>query len=333
MAQLSLSARPKTLDELVGQEKLVKRIRRGIKNSGVPKGWLFYGEKGSGKTTIARILALSLQCTHQERFGQPCKICRKQRSQFPIYSLNCARNRKVEDIEKFVEQADYELLGKGKRKVFILDEVQELSRKAQRVLLDQTEADDNSAVWIMTTTEPHSINSALRSRLKVRGLRPFDRDATFALVSKLLKRIGSELDPDPLTESLVEKNITSGRLIAHATEAYVEGDSPDDAAEVDVVTAVSTKAICRAVVKGNWEDARLLVHAVDYMEVRAVRSGVIGYLLAILLDSPDLDERTKAVSDAIKRLAYVSSAEENNQKGALAAELFTLCSVFSEYTH
>lgn len=328
--QLSLSARPRTLDDLVGQSKLVKRIRNGIKKSGVPKGWLFWGQKGSGKTTIARILALSVQCSHQDKFGRPCVKCRKKKRQLPIFQLNCARNRTVESMEAFVDRADYEITGQGKRKVFILDEVQELSKKAQRILLDQTEDPSNNAVWILTTTEPDKINSALRSRLKVRALKSFDRDDTLELVTRLLSKRDSELDPEALADALVEKGVTSGRLIAHAVESYYEGDSAEDAAEVDAETDVNTKTLWRAVIKGDWEATGVILKNSNASDVRPLRYAMINHLRVVLLESVEFDDRSKSVAEAIKRLAYVGAVDDTTQMGALAAELFGLCEVFSE---
>ncbi len=328
--QLSLSSRPKTLDDLVGQKEIVDRIRRGVKRNGPPKGYMFWGERGAGKTSIARILALAFQCKHQTKFGVPCKECRRKKKSYPIYYLNCARNRKVEDMETFVDRADFFLTGTGRRKVFILDEVQELSRKAQRILLDQTEETGNNAIWILTTTEPHLVNEALRSRLKMYGMRTPTRDDIVEYVTKLLKKLDSELSPDDLADALVENGITSFRLIAHAIDSYYEGATAEQAAEVESSASISVKALRRAIIKGDWSDSANILKKSSKSEVRSLRTALIAYLRVYLLDNAELDERGTSIAEAIKRLAYVGHTEDINQFGVLTAEIYTLCGLFSE---
>jgi DNA polymerase III gamma/tau subunit len=328
--QSSLAARPKSLDDLIGQEEIVKRIRRGVKKTGPPKGYLFTGEKGSGKSSISGIIALALQCKHQKVFGIPCRECRVNRDKYPIYKLNCARNRNVADLEKFVDRADYFLTGTGRRKVFILEEIQELSKTAQRVLLDQTESVNNNAIWIANTTDPDSVNEALRSRFKMYGMRSPERDDLVLYITKILKKLESELAPDDLADALVENGITSFRLVAHAIDSYVEGATAEQAAEVDASTKTNVKALRRAVVKGEWSDVAAILKKSSKSEVRSLRLGLLGYLRLYLLDNAAIDERGNAIAQAMVRLSYVGRTEDQNQLSALVAELYTLCGIFSE---
>ena len=116
MRQFSL-IRPKALSSMVGQEKLAHHIR-GHKKKGLPKAWLFAGARGLGKTSIARILALALQCTHQKKFGEPCKECWKRYRTFPIFELNASDKTGVDELRLFVSDSEYiNILGPGTRKV------------------------------------------------------------------------------------------------------------------------------------------------------------------------------------------------------------------------
>src|ERR1700753_2162884 len=130
--QFSLQ-RPKRLSDMVGQEKLAHHIRSHYKK-GLPKAWLFFGSRGLGKTSIARVLALSLQCKHQKKFGEPCDICWKRYKSYPIYELNASDKTGVDDLRSFVEGSDYEVLGRGRR-VYILDEAHQISKAGQNLLL------------------------------------------------------------------------------------------------------------------------------------------------------------------------------------------------------
>ena len=104
---LSLSARPQTLDELVGARNLVKMIRGHMTSGRVPAAWMFVGGSGAGKTTTARIVALSLQCTHQDIFGNPCADCQSHRSSFDITEINAAEASGVEETEQVIAGAFY----------------------------------------------------------------------------------------------------------------------------------------------------------------------------------------------------------------------------------
>lgn len=330
MNQSSISGRPRTLDALVGQTKNVKLIR-GLQKKKSPKAWMFVGATGSGKTTIAQIIALSLQCSH-DKFGVPCKICRRHKATMPIYEIDCGTVTGVDDIKKYIRSSEYEILSRGRKKVFILDECQMLSKHSQSALLKPTESLGSNTVWIFSTTDPDQMRKTIRSRCQIIALKPFNRDEILEAVTTLLEKSDSELSADDLTEALVENNITSGRLVAQAVDRYIAGASAEDASSVDSISEIKSKVLCRSVSKGDWEATSALLKKADITSARALRGAVIGYLRAVLLDSSEIDDRSKAVAEAIKRLSYVGSAEVDNQLGALSAELFGLCEVFSNYT-
>src|SRR5271156_560600 len=109
--------RPKRLSMMVGQAKLSHLIRSMVRKS-IPKAWGFFGATGLGKTSIARIIALSLQCTHQEKFGEPCKACWRHYDSFPIFELPANDKTGAPEIRDFVSGSQYvNLIGKGTRKV------------------------------------------------------------------------------------------------------------------------------------------------------------------------------------------------------------------------
>src|SRR5258708_5704667 len=121
MQQLTLSFRPRTFKELVGQDKLIKRIRGRLKKR-TQTDWLFVGETGAGKTTVARIMAVSFQCKHQKEFGNPCKKCYKNKEFFDITEVNASQETGKEEMQKIISNADFFPKHGSKYKVFILDE-------------------------------------------------------------------------------------------------------------------------------------------------------------------------------------------------------------------
>src|SRR5580692_5757158 len=102
MARGKWIPRERSFDDLIGQGRLVSQIRKHIKKLGTPKAWMFSGHSGCGKTTIARILALSLNCDHQKKFGNPCRECRHKKSQLEIQEINAGEYSSAEVTRKIV---------------------------------------------------------------------------------------------------------------------------------------------------------------------------------------------------------------------------------------
>lgn len=121
-AILTLSMRPTKLSEMVGQNVLVEAIRKQMVER-PPQAIMFTGGTGTGKTTLARIVAVALQCDHQKVWGAPCEECWAQydRKGFSIHEINASSERGVEDLEKIAEVARYQP-NFGKQRVIILDE-------------------------------------------------------------------------------------------------------------------------------------------------------------------------------------------------------------------
>src|ERR1700761_4954347 len=326
--QSSIKYRPRTLDELIGQEKIIRLLRGQYKKKLLPQGMLFQGPKGSGKSTTAKILATSFQCKHQEKFGNPCVACRKRYSKFPIYTFECSKTSGIDDLKKFIAKAEYEIVGEGKHKVFILEEAHRLSPQAQEALLIPTEKMGTNR-WIICTTRPDKIVGTLLSRFRIYTLRVLNRELIAALVRRILTKLKSELAVDDLTDALVDNGITSARLVADAVDNYVAGDSAEDAAMVEGESTIDGKALIRATIKGVWPDVAALLQKTTPGDVRLLRSAVINYLRSMLLSSESVDPRSRAIAKGIKQLAYIGHAEDSNQLAALSAELFTLCHLFS----
>jgi len=333
--QSSLSMRPRTFDEMIGQDKIIRRLRGVFSKKKLSRSLMFTGKKGSGKTTFARIIGTSLQCTHQEQFGAPCKACRIKAKQdkFPIYELDCGKVRKVDQVEEFIARADYDLIGMGRHKVFIFDEAHRLSGHSQDAVLKFFEENPNS-YRIICSTRPDKIEDTLRSRCAQYPLKAFNRDDIEVLVRRILKKNKSKLAVDDLVDALIDNKVDSARLVAHAIDEYMSGANAEDAAQVEGVSEVNSKALIRATVKGAWGDVAKILSKIQEgnndTSVRLLRTAVINYLRYYILDSSELSPKTETVAQAIKRMTYVTTADESIQLSALAAELYTLCKLFAE---
>lgn len=326
---LNISFRPKTFDDLIGQEDVVEKIREHIKSGRVPSAWLLSGASGVGKTTIARILALSLQCSHQKVFGHPCKDCRKDKSQFDIIEINTAEASGVDETESVISGAFYSPKPPSKYRIYIFDEMQKASNASQNVLLKYFEDSPETTIWVICTTEPGKIIRTLRRRCITYTIPELDDEGVKRLVVKAIEFTGSSMKSKPLYQALSEANVGSPGFIVMAVEKYLAGESPKRAARVGMETSLDTLSICRSVLRGDWNTVRQIMRKSTPDDGRIVRIAVSGYLKAVLLGS-EAGSKADTLAKGLHELSSISVFEESLQNSATVAILYKLCQRFGE---
>lgn len=329
--QLTRAFRPKTFKELVGQDKLIHTIR-GLLKKRMQNAWLFTGESGSGKTTLARIMALSFQCKHQEKFGNPCKKCRKNKYDFDIIEANASEDTGKEEMQNIIADSDIYPKHGSKYRVYILDEFQGLSKHAQKMLLKKTEESPKTCIWILGTSEPELVIKAMWRRVKSLGLEKLDEEGIKELIRRVLKfahEPEEECSPLKLCEALIENNTTSAGFIVKAIENKLAGMSYEEAAVVEYTSSFNPRSIIRAIVKGDWNTVREELSETSKEDARAIRSSISAYLSTILTESEEMDERTEAVAKAIEKLTD-ASGENSTILARVKAACFYATKIFSQ---
>ena len=331
--QLSLSARPRSLDAMIGQGKIVANIRGIIAKGTVPKAILLTGPTGCGKTTISRILALSLQCQHQRVFGSPCKECRANKSSFDINEVNAAKIRGIRELEAELEGSVYSPRF-GPYRIYIIDECQGMTKESQSLILKYIEDDTpETTLFILCSTEPHLIKATVQGRCLCYQMKELESDDITLLVERLLKKVESPLPADRLVDVLVERNISYPRHIAQAVEKYVAGADPEDAAEVEASAVIDIEALGNAMVKGDWAGASRYLQNATGADIRQIRISCIAFLRVILLQSPETDERTNVVADGLMQLCTLTNMEDLAMSAGLACVLYRITAYFTNYKH
>ncbi len=159
--------RPRFFREVIGQDIPVRILKNAVKNNRVSHAYLFAGPRGVGKTTIARILAKSLNCINPQE-GEPCGSCENcleiDRGNFPdLIEMDAASNRGIDDIRAIREAVSYTPI-KGKYKVYIIDEAHMLTKEAFNALLKTIEEPPPRTVFVLCTTEYEKIIPTILSR-------------------------------------------------------------------------------------------------------------------------------------------------------------------------
>ena len=163
--------RPQNFNTVVGQQHVTTTLKNAIKNNQLAHAFLFCGPRGVGKTTCARILAKTINCTNQTPEGEACNVCNSCVSfdagtSMNIHELDAASNNSVDDIRVLVEQVRFAPQA-GKYKVYIVDEVHMLSSSAFNAFLKTLEEPPAHAIFILATTEKHKIIPTILSRCQI----------------------------------------------------------------------------------------------------------------------------------------------------------------------
>ena len=163
--------RPQNFNTVVGQAHITTTLKNAILNNHLAHAFLFCGPRGVGKTTCARILAKTINCTQVTKEGEACNTCEscvsfENGASLNIHELDAASNNSVDDIRALVEQVRFAPQA-GKYKVYIVDEVHMLSASAFNAFLKTLEEPPPYAIFILATTEKHKILPTILSRCQI----------------------------------------------------------------------------------------------------------------------------------------------------------------------
>jgi len=195
--------RPKTFSEVVGQEHVVRTLTNAIPSGLISHAYLFAGPRGCGKTTIARLLAKSLNCENRkDGQAEPCNKCSScldmnGNRAIDLIEIDAASNRGIDDIRELREGIRFAPT-KSKYKIFIIDESHQLSKDAANALLKTLEEPPSHAIFILATTELHKMIPTIISRCQRFDFRKLTSPEIVSGLAGIVKKEGSDIEKPAL---------------------------------------------------------------------------------------------------------------------------------------
>jgi len=341
MAYISLfrKYRSENFEDLVGQEHIVRTISNSIKSGKIGQGYLFCGTRGTGKTTVARIIAKALNCVNGPT-DTPCGVCEacvgiKNGNCIDVYEMDAASNRGVDDVEAIVESVKYRP-SQFRYKVYIIDEAHQLSNQAKDAFLKTLEEPPEYVVFILATTEAHKIPVTIRSRCQQFDFR---RGSVEDISGRLLYVANSEnvvISPEAVniiarsangsyrdSLSILEQIISfTGTNISQNDVFSVLG-----LVEKDVLFGIS-KSIVNNDIKSAFTYADDLIN--KGKDIKEVLSSIASFYRDLLAVKINAEERTKEYKEAAseyteKNLIDIINIFVNAQKDLRFSEQQRLC--------
>ena len=302
--------RPQQFDEIVGQEHIVRTLKNAIQSGRIGHAYLFVGPRGTGKTTTARIFAKALNCVNGPSVSPPedDPICRAivDGSCPDVTEIDAATNRSVDDAKQIREQCCYPPM-QCRYKIYIIDEVHQLSKDAFNALLKVIEEPPEYVKFIFATTEADKVLATITSRCQRFEFQPIPEEKIAARLGEITKSDGVEAEHDAL--------IAIARL--------ANGGMRDSQSILDQVISFCGKKITERDVAGIYGLAsRQEIEALTGAMARADYAGVIACADKFVSEGRDL-LRALAHTQARIREALLASIRGNGKTEMLGVPMRT----------
>lgn len=264
--------RPSEFEDVKGQEHIVTTLRNQIRTDRIGHAYLFCGTRGTGKTTVAKILAKAVNCENPIE-GSPCgecAMCRKISAQtsLNVVEIDAASNNGVGNVRDIIEEVQYSPT-EGRYKVYIIDEVHMLSTGAFNALLKTLEEPPSYVIFIMATTEAHKIPITILSRCQRYDFRRISIDTIAARLQELMdvEQVPAEEKALRYIARIADGSMRDALSLLDQCLAFYMGQELTYDKALDVLGAVDTEVYSRMFRAVNAHDAVACVGLIDEMMV------------------------------------------------------------------
>ncbi|TXJ49191.1 DNA polymerase III subunit gamma/tau [Brachyspira aalborgi] len=345
--------RPQTFEEVIGQEHITKTISKSIAQKKIAHAYLFSGPHGVGKTSLARIIAKALNCVNGPT-DKPCGVCPscsqiENGNPLDVIEIDGASNRGIENIRTIIENVRISPVS-GKYKIYIIDEVHQITNEAFNALLKTLEEPPSHVVFILATTEAERVLPTIRSRcqqytFKSLGINDLEKilkvildkeniayeDEAIFLISKQAR--GSVRDSETILEKMIAYTTDKKLISASDVIAVIGGNNFSFVKEFFDIMISGDKKNYFLFIKKLFEetvDARTFINnLIEYMRiVLMIKSGINDIKLLEITENERDDLKIFAShysdNEIEKILDYILSIEERIRNAANPKTIFEM---------
>jgi DNA polymerase-3 subunit gamma/tau len=308
--------RPQTLSEVVGQEPVTQTLRHAVESGKIAHAYLFCGPRGTGKTSMARILAKAVNCPNKAG-GEPCNSCDMCRSvtegrALDVIEIDAASNRGIDEIRSLREKANY-APSLARYKVYIIDEVHMLTEAACNALLKTLEEPPPYVIFVLATTEAHKVLATIVSRCqrfnfhRLRQTEIVDKLKLICKKEKIhIESASLELIARAATGSLRDAENILQQMIAYYGNR-IELDQIQT--ELGIGWDSRVRELARCVVSRDVATGLKIANSLnsDGVDLRQFNLGLVEYLRGLLLAKSGCGEALDVTSEDLAEMNHLAA--------------------------
>jgi DNA polymerase-3 subunit gamma/tau len=309
--------RPQTLSEVLGQETVTQTLRHAVESGKIAHAYLFCGPRGTGKTSMARILAKAVNCPNQSG-GEPCNSCDMCRSiaegrALDVIEIDAASNRGIDEIRSLREKANY-APSLARYKVYIIDEVHMLTEAACNALLKTLEEPPPHVIFVLATTESHKVITTIVSRCQRFNFHRLRQAEIMEKLKLICRKEGIHIGPGSLeliaraaTGSLRDAENILQQMIAYYGNKI---ELKQIQSELGIGWDSRIRQLARCIVNRDTTAGLKVINSVNSegTDLRQLDLGLIEYLRGLLLAKSGCEEALDVTSEDLAEMRDLASS-------------------------
>lgn len=309
--------RPQSFSELVGQDPITQTVRNSLASGRVAHAYLFCGPRGTGKTSMGRLLAKAANCL-QPVEGEPCNTCDSCQAYLEgramdLVEMDAASNRGIDEIRKLRDRVGLAPMA-GRYKVYLVDEVHMLTPEAYNALLKTLEEPPPHIIFILATTEPHKVPATIISRCQRFDFRRLPLAAVVSRLEHICRQEGIQIEAAALQE--IARSASGSlrdaiNLVEQLSNYYGSSPSLEQVRDSLGLTAdARARQLVRHVLDKDLSAGLKLIAAVrdDGVDMHQFQREVVNYLRALLVLKSGAEDTLDLAAEEVEEMRSLSSA-------------------------